>query len=88
VPITEYAPKKVKQSVTGNGNASKEQVARMLMQIFSIKELPKLLDASDALAVAVCHHYSKGIAASNRKKVASWGAFLKENPKRLKAVVK
>lgn len=82
VPITEYAPKKVKQSVTGNGNASKEQVAKMLMQIFSIKELPKLLDATDALAVAVCHHYSKGNAASNRKKVGSWGAFLKENPKR------
>jgi len=54
VPITEYAPKKVKQSVTGNGNASKEQVAKMLMQIFAIKELPRLLDATDALAVAVC----------------------------------
>ncbi len=48
VPITEYAPKKVKQSVTGNGNASKEQVAKMLMQIFSIKELPRLLDSTDA----------------------------------------
>jgi crossover junction endodeoxyribonuclease RuvC len=79
VPITEYAPKKVKQSVTGNGNASKEQVARMLMQIFSIKELPKLLDASDALAVAVCHHYQNGSA---KKKSKSWEGFLKENPKR------
>jgi crossover junction endodeoxyribonuclease RuvC len=81
VPITEYAPKKIKQSVTGNGNASKEQVARMLMQIFSIKELPKLLDATDALAVAVCHHFQKG---TSKNKATSWGGFLKENPKRLK----
>ena len=81
VPITEYAPKKVKQSVTGNGNASKEQVAKMLMQIFSIKELPKLLDATDALAVAVCHHYQNGTIKS---KSSSWSSFLKENPGRMK----
>ncbi len=81
VPITEYSPKKVKQSVTGNGNASKEQVAKMLMQIFSIKELPKLLDATDALAVAVCHHYQKGAV---KNKSSSWGAFLKENPGRVR----
>ena len=80
VPITEYAPKKVKQSVTGNGNASKEQVAKMLMQIFSIKELPKLLDATDALAVAVCHHYQNGTAKS---KLKSWEGFLKDNPQKL-----
>ena len=81
VPITEYAPKKVKQSVTGNGNASKEQVAKMLMQIFKLRELPKLLDASDALAVAVCHYYQKG-AEKNKK--TSWVSFAKENPKRVK----
>ena len=81
IPITEYAPKKVKQSVTGNGNASKEQVARMLMQIFRIKELPKLLDASDALAVAVCHHYQNG---TEKAKKSSWESFVKENPKRVK----
>ncbi len=81
VPITEYAPKKVKQSVTGNGNASKEQVAKMLMQIFSIKELPKLLDSTDALAVAVCHHYQNG---SLKSKSSSWSSFLKENPGRIK----
>jgi crossover junction endodeoxyribonuclease RuvC len=80
VPITEYAPKKVKQSVTGNGNASKEQVAKMLMQIFSLKEMPKLLDASDALAVAVCHHYQNGMVKSKSK---SWSSFLKDNPERL-----
>ncbi|MEQ1585518.1 MAG: crossover junction endodeoxyribonuclease RuvC [Cyclobacteriaceae bacterium] len=82
VPITEYAPKKVKQSVTGNGNASKEQVAKMLMQIFSIKEMPKLLDASDALAVAVCHHYQNGTLKSKGK---SWEGFLKDNPGRIKS---
>ncbi len=81
IPIFEYAPKKVKQGVTGNGNASKEQVARMLMQVFGIKELPKLLDASDALGVAVCHHYQNG---AEKSKVKSWAAFVKENPARVK----
>jgi crossover junction endodeoxyribonuclease RuvC len=82
VPITEYAPKKVKQSVTGNGNASKEQVAKMLMQIFSIKEMPKLLDASDALGVAVCHHYQNGPIKSKTK---SWASFIKDNPEKVKS---
>jgi len=85
VPITEYAPKKVKQSVTGNGNASKEQVAKMLMQIFSIKEMPKLLDASDALAVAVCHHYQNGMLKNKSK---SWESFLKDNPDKVKPIIK
>ena len=81
VPIIEYAPKKVKQSVTGNGNASKEQVAKMLMQLFKLRELPKLLDASDALAVAVCHHYQKGTEKSRKN---TWESFVRDNPKRLK----
>lgn len=80
IPIVEYAPRKVKQSVTGNGNASKEQVAKMLMTLFGIKELPKLLDATDALAVALCHHFQKGAQKSGS---TSWEGFLKENPKRL-----
>lgn len=80
IPIVEYAPKRVKQSVTGNGNASKEQVARMLMTLFTIKELPKLLDATDALAVAVCHHFQRGASARRGK---SWEAFLKDNPEKL-----
>jgi crossover junction endodeoxyribonuclease RuvC len=85
IPIIEYAPKKVKQSVTGNGNASKEQVARMLMGLLTIKELPKLLDATDALAVAVCHHYQGG---TTKTKKATWASFLKENPQRLKVIQK
>lgn len=82
VPIIEYAPKKVKQSVTGNGNASKEQVARMLMTLFALKELPKLLDASDALAVALCHHYQKAAVKSGS---TSWERFIKDNPDRIKS---
>src|SRR5687768_5378314 len=81
IPIVEYAPKRVKQSVTGNGNASKEQVAKMLMTLFTIKELPKLLDATDALAVALCHHYQKSTIKSKSK---SWESFVKDNPARLK----
>jgi crossover junction endodeoxyribonuclease RuvC len=81
IPIIEYAPKKVKQSVTGNGNASKEQVAKMLMTLLSIKEMPKLLDATDALAVALCHHFQKGGTAKSSK---SWNSFLKDNPDRIK----
>ena len=81
VPITEYAPKKVKQSVTGNGNASNEQVAKMLMQVFNIKEQPKLLDASDALAVALCHYYQNG--KHSAKKSGSWSDFVQKNPLRI-----
>ncbi|MBL0741351.1 crossover junction endodeoxyribonuclease RuvC [Chryseolinea lacunae] len=81
IPIMEYAPKKVKQSVTGNGNASKEQVAKMLMMQFAIKEVPKLLDATDALAVALCHHFQKGDAKAKSK---TWESFVKENPGRAK----
>ena len=81
VPITEYAPKKVKQSVTGNGNASKEQVAAMLMTLLNFKEAPKLLDATDALGVAVCHHFQAGKLKSGSK---SWKSFITDNPGRVK----
>lgn len=80
IPIVEYAPKKVKVSVTGNGNASKEQVAQMLMTILKFNEAPKLLDATDALAVALCHHYQGGVNVQHSK---SWDAFLKENPDKI-----
>lgn len=81
IPITEYAPKKVKQSVTGNGNASKEQVAAMLQTLLSIKEVPKMLDATDALAVAVCHHFQNG---NSQDRAKSWKSFISENPGRVK----
>jgi crossover junction endodeoxyribonuclease RuvC len=82
VPIIEYAPKKIKQSVTGNGNASKEQVSAMLISLLNIKGgAPKLLDATDALAAAVCHHFQKG--NPEKKSKGGWGAFIKENPERV-----
>lgn len=81
IPITEYAPKKVKMSVTGNGNASKEQVAAMLKQLLKFEEIPKLLDATDALGVAICHHFQGG---EQKKGPSSWKAFLTENPERIK----
>lgn len=81
IPITEYAPKKVKQSVTGNGNASKEQVASMLKSLLKFESEPKLLDATDALAVALCHHYNRDSPAARSK---SWKAFISDNPDRIK----
>ncbi|MDG1276969.1 MULTISPECIES: crossover junction endodeoxyribonuclease RuvC [Algoriphagus] len=83
IPITEYSPKKVKQSVTGNGNASKEQVAAMLQTLFNLTELPKMLDATDALAVALCHHFHDGRVQS-RGRNEGWKSFIQENPDRLK----
>ena len=85
IPIAEYSPKKVKQSVTGNGNASKEQVAEMLKTLLNIKELPKLLDGTDALAVALCHHFHDGRIQS-RGRTAGWKSFLEENPDRVKGL--
>jgi len=83
MPIHEYAPKKVKQSVTGNGNASKEQVAHMIQMLLKFENAPKLLDATDALAVAICHHYtSKSVIGGGGKK--SWKSFIADNPGRVK----
>lgn len=83
VPITEYLPKKIKQSITGNGNASKEQVAKMLQTLLNIKELPKNLDATDGLAAAVCHFFQAKVG-SEKKSYSSWKSFIKDNPKKLK----
>jgi crossover junction endodeoxyribonuclease RuvC len=82
IPFEEYTPRRIKQAITGNGNASKEQVAAMLQTILNFSELPKYLDATDGLAVAVCHHYSKGIGEHNKAKGNSWGTFLASNPER------
>ena len=75
---------RIKQSITGSGSASKEQVAAMLQKLLNINELPKYLDATDGLAVAVCHHFSKGIGAHNVSKGGSWKAFINADPKRVK----
>jgi len=85
IPVTEYSPKKVKQSITGNGNADKEQVWKMLQQILDVKNELKHYDASDALAVAVCHHFqNSSTIKSSSKKLNGWEDFVKKNPERLK----
>jgi len=83
VPITEYLPKKVKMAITGRGNASKEQVAAMLKRLLNISILPTKLDATDGLAVAVCHYFNKG-QNGGQKKYGSWKNFVTNNPKRIK----
>lgn len=83
VAVTEYSPKKIKMAITGSGNASKEQVAKMLQNTLKLKSLPKNLDATDGLAAAVCHFYNGG--KSNKKEnYSGWAAFIKQNPKKVK----
>ena len=84
IPITEYAPKKIKMAITGNGNASKEQVAKMLQSILDLKELPKNLDSTDGLAAAVCHFYNNGKSTSTGKNYSGWSSFVQQNEKRIK----
>ena len=83
IPITEYLPKKIKMAITGNGNASKEQVAKMLKSLLGLKILPKNLDATDGLAAAVCHFYNMGKITSG-KSYSGWDAFVKQNESRIK----
>lgn len=83
IPIFEYAPKRVKQSITGNGNASKEQVAYMLQSILKFDKLPSYFDATDGMAVAVCHHFSSG-KVSGGKSYSGWKGFISNNPGRVK----
>ena len=96
--VTEYSPKKGKQSITGNGNAEKEKVWTMLRHILQLEQEIPAYDASDALAVAVCHHYTNQMNAklstasaqgsktgtARRKKAGSWESFIQQNPGRLK----
>lgn len=85
VPIIEYSPKKIKQAVTGNGNATKEQVAAMLAGTLGVNLQDQILDATDALAAAVCHYYTSRHAGIGGKTSRNdWGAFVAENPGRVK----
>ena len=90
IPITEYSPKKVKQSITGNGNADKEQIWKMLQSIVTLPEdKPKYFDATDALAVALCHHFQSKVPIAVKagpvtmKKKNSWDTFVKANEHRI-----
>ncbi|NNE27660.1 MAG: crossover junction endodeoxyribonuclease RuvC [Saprospiraceae bacterium] len=82
--IIEYSPKKIKQSITGNGNASKEQVAAMLNHMLTFKINEHYLDATDALAVAVCHQHQISNGGIGGTKTNSWKKFLKDNPNRIR----
>lgn len=92
VQIFEYEPRKIKQSVTGYGNATKEQVAAMLARMLNLTELPDKYDATDALAAAVCHHFQSKFPAvtssptkakRTKKSAGSWEAFISQNPDRV-----
>jgi crossover junction endodeoxyribonuclease RuvC len=82
IPITEYMPKKIKMAITGNGNASKEQVAKMLQSVLQLKSLPKNLDSTDGLAAAVCHFYNEG-RVDVGKRYTGWESFVKNNSGRV-----
>jgi crossover junction endodeoxyribonuclease RuvC len=89
IPVTEYSPRKIKQSITGNGNANKEQVWQMLQRLTQLSNKPKYFDATDALAVAICHHFGskvpvpKSTNTIKKTKKGSWESFARENPKRI-----
>ncbi|WP_274474000.1 crossover junction endodeoxyribonuclease RuvC [Mangrovimonas aestuarii] len=83
VTITEYSPKKIKMAITGNGNASKEQVAKMLQSLLKLKTLPKNLDATDGLAAAVCHFYNQG-RLDVGKSYSGWESFVKQNQDKIR----
>lgn len=85
IPVFEYSPRKIKQSITGRGNASKEQVAAMLMRMLNMDNLPDYLDISDAIAVAACHYFQKGNSHDNsEKRYTGWQAFVSQNPGKVK----
>lgn len=86
-PTIEYAPRKIKQAITGNGNASKEQVWKMLQRQLGFTEDPRYLDATDAVAVALCHHFeihSPLMIGGGKTGSKGWAAFADANPGRIK----
>ena len=85
IPIVEYEPRKIKMAITGNGAASKEQVAEMLRRILAIDkdDMPDFLDATDALAAALCHFYESGKPVV-AKGARSWAEYIAKNPGKVK----
>jgi crossover junction endodeoxyribonuclease RuvC len=88
IPITEYAPLKIKMAITGNGQASKEQVAGMLTRMLHIKaeDMLPYMDATDGLAAAYCHFLQMG-SPEIEKKYSDWKDFIKKNPKKVKGTI-
>jgi crossover junction endodeoxyribonuclease RuvC len=85
--VHEYSPKKIKQSITGNGNAGKEQVMKMLQHLLKFEQGPVYMDASDALAVAVCHHFQQNAVTpgkTGKHMTKDWKEFLQKNPARIR----
>ena len=85
--VHEYSPKKIKQSITGNGNAGKEQVMKMLQHLLKFEQDPAYMDASDALAVAICHHFQQNTITpgkTGKPAAKGWKEFLLQNPARVK----
>ena len=83
IPITEYSPKKIKMAITGNGNSSKEQVAKMLQSILKFDEIPKNLDSTDGLAAAMCHFFNSKKISSLGTKFSGWQSYIKNNPEKI-----
>ena len=86
IPIVEYAPRRIKQSVTGNGNAAKEQVSHMVSHLLNEDLVPEFFDATDALAIAICHHFHENalpVRSTKKNKKGAWGAFVSENEGRI-----
>lgn len=83
LPVYEYSPRKIKQAITGNGSASKEQVASMLHAMYTFDNESNYLDATDALAVAVCHHLQNRICFATNEKTSGWESFLAQNKDRI-----
>lgn len=83
IPIVEYTPKEIKKSVTGNGNATKEQVWFMVQKILTIQE-DRGLDASDALAISLCHSHRLGKGGTTAGAHGTWAAFIQANPDRVR----
>lgn len=92
IPVTEYSPRKIKQSITGNGNSSKQQVSAMLQSMLHLDAVPRYFDATDALGVAFCHHMQMGSPVTKTKRASGgsgggakdWKSFIDSNPDRLK----
>jgi len=83
IPVFEYSPKKIKLAITGNGNASKEQVARLLQVLLKIETLPKKLDATDGLAAAYCHFANRKNSTYNKNEYTDWQSFIENNKDRI-----
>lgn len=83
IPVAEYAPRKAKIAICGNGAASKEQVAMMIQKTLKVELDPKYLDATDALALALCHHYQMTNPLAGTGSKTDWKKFLTDNPGRV-----